>query len=402
MDTGSVQVLRVEVTPEGIDFDHPTAGADISEALAAITGSRSFRPPLIKERIAVELAGVPTAVANALRRAVKEEIRGRCLTFDAEGFDREGTTDPFMEDEFVRTRLRMIPLRPQISEAQVKGLRFALDAENDTDKVMTIYSGDLVSTGAALTEPIFNPTHELAFLQPGRTLRINDIRLAEGYGYMDAAFAVGVRAASRPLDLEEVPREMTHSQSGTSDGTSDGLGRPTPASAQSGYTASSLVANPRRHEVSVYFPAVPAGGRASVTVLVDTCGAIMERLRFIQKVLEDAQARSAAGAADSGGVTHRASNAYFLVTPDGPRTKGVLSVKNETDTIGNLLARSVFELMPDISYVGYTCIPHEKALKLTVAHPVAEPGEIGPIVIRAVRHAYGVFALIQRGIKATL
>ncbi|MEL0212056.1 MAG: hypothetical protein VW891_16005, partial [Novosphingobium sp.] len=59
----------------------------------------------------------------------------------------------------------------------------------------------------------------------------------------------------------------------------------------------------------------------------------------------------------------------------------------------------VYELMPDISYVGYTCVPHEQMMKLTVSHAVSEPGEIEPIVTRAVKHAYGIFSKIQQGVR---
>lgn len=394
MDTSNVQVRRVEITRQEIDLEHITAGAEIAAAIAEIMPSAARAAeafPLAKERLVVELDGVPSAVANALRRTLKDELRGRSITFDGGDLDREASTDPFMSDEdFVRTRIRMIPLRPLVSEALVKNLRFALDAENHSDNVMVVYSGDLdvVSDGAALSEPLFNPTHEIASLQPGRTLRIQNIRLVEGFGYQDAAFTVAVRAVARPLDLEELPREDTHSATGA-------------AAQQSGYAESSLIANPRRHEISAILPAVPAGGDATATVLIDACGSIMKRLRYIQGVLEGARTRAAALSGQGGvGSTHRAANAYFLVTPDGPRTKGVLGVRNETDTIGNLIARSVYELMPDIGYVGYTCVPHEKMMKLTVSHAVSEPGEIEPIVTRAVKHAYGIFSKIQQGVRA--
>jgi hypothetical protein len=58
--------------------------------------------------------------------------------------------------------------------------------------------------------------------------------------------------------------------------------------------------------------------------------------------------------------------------------------------------------MPEIGYVGYSCIPHEKYLKLTVAHAVSDPDELAPILVRAVRHAYSIFAQIQRDLKTKL
>ncbi len=385
MDTGSVQVRRVEVTREEIRYDHPTAGPEIAEALKALGELVPARLPLAKEKVVIELSGVPTAVANALRRAAKDEIRGCCLTFDPEGFDYKTSTDPFMDENFVRTRLRMIPLCPQIPGVVIKELRFGLDVANHTGRVMMIYSGDLHLSSpeaSAPAEPLFNPTHEIGFLQPGCTLHIHDIHLTEGYGTQDAAFIVAVRAVTRPLDLGELSLRDTHSFEGG-------------ASSQSGFVESSLTSNPRHHEVSMYIPAAPPGGRAALTVLVDACGEIMQRLRLIQKTLEAARL-------SGGGGTQRAAKAYFLVTSDASRVKGILGVRDETDTIGNLLARSIYELMPDIGYVSYTCIPHEKMMKLTVAHAVSEPEEINQIVARATRHAYGIFSQIQRGIRLSL
>ncbi len=48
-------------------------------------------------------------------------------------------------------------------------------------------------------------------------LHITDIRIVEGFGAQDAAFIVGVRAVSRPLDLAEAPREQTHTAGGSLD-----------------------------------------------------------------------------------------------------------------------------------------------------------------------------------------
>lgn len=383
MDTANVEVVRAEAVREEINYGNP----DIAEALATLAPtSAAFRLPLAKVRVTVEVKGVPAAAANALRRALAGEHRGRCLTFDRNGFRREETTDPFMaDDDFVRTRFRMIPLRPQIPAETVRDLRLALHAANTTDEVLTLYSGDLEVAAGSLPGAIFNPTHELAFLQPGRTLHIENIRIAEGFAHQDAAFASATRAGLKPLDIGEHPREATHSRGGS-------------AAEQSGFVQSSLVANPRHHRVTCYIPAAPENPAAALSVVVDACAGVMERLRYIQGVLDAALARSAA-AQSRVGLTHRGSNAYFLVTPGPDRTKGVLVVKNETATVGNLLARSVYELMPDVAFAAYTCAPHEKTMRLTVEHTVPDPADVGGIVLRAVKHAYAIFATIQRGVR---
>jgi DNA-directed RNA polymerase subunit L len=398
-ENDNVQVTLVEVRRREIDFDHPTAGKEIAEAFDALVHPqggrgpprprRPYRPPLAPEQVELRLAGVPTAVANGLRRALTDEIRGRCLTFDHADFDRKGTTERFMDFNFVRTRVRMVPLRPQIPEELVQGLRLALRAENPTDGVLTVYSGDLlVVAGGPLAAPLFNPTHELAFLQPGRTLRIENIRLAEGYGRHDAAFTVGHRAVTRPLDLEEAPRGATHTAAGE-------------ARELSGYAESSLTANPRQHLLQVDFAAVPPGGQASLMVVVDACAELQRRLHRVRVVVEGARAAAAAGGDEGEG--RRPADAYFLTTPsEGGRVKGVLGVRGETDTMGNLLARLVYELQPDVAFAHYTCTEHENMMKLVVVLAGGDGEDAGALVLRAVRRAQGIYGQIQRSVKAAL
>ena len=88
-----------------------------------------------------------------------------------------------------------------------------------------------------------------------------------------------------------------------------------------------------------------------------------------------------------------------MVTPDKEKTKGVLSVRDETYTIGSVVARYVFELEPGIAFVSAVVVPHEKMLRITVSHAVSDPGEIGEILIRAVKHSYAVFGKIQKGVR---
>ncbi len=372
-----VTVARVRVERLEVDVDHPTAGAEVRRALAAVAGAPGYRPPLAPERVTLEIAGVPAAVPNALRRAAKEEVLGRCLTFDP---GRLETTDPFMTDAgYVLTRVRMVPLRPQISEGIVKGLRLALDVSNATGAAMSVYAGDLTVVAGELDGPLFNPTHELAFLQPGRVLRISDIRIAEGYGSQDAAFAMGVRAVARPLDLPEAPRAEPHAEGG-GPRRPERLprerprGRPPPPRA--------LRRLPRR-------PPGGAGGPDGPR----------RRLRLPRRAPPLRPARPRGG---GGGASRPHANASYIVTPGEDRMEAVLSVRGENDTIGCLLARYVCELKPDISYAAYRCIPHEKEMRLVVAHPVPEPKDLEPIISAAVARALDVLGQIQRGIRAAL
>jgi DNA-directed RNA polymerase subunit L len=390
--SGVATVTAVTAVREEIDY----ANAEVAEALAALVPSsasgrgQAFRLPLAPTRLIVELRGVPTATANALRRVLAGEMRGCALTFDHSGLTRQRFTDPFMlDDSFVRTRLRMIPLRPGISAAAVRTLRWALEASNPSENVLTVFAGDLVLTeGARDLEgpPLFNPTHEIAFLQPGACLSIHGIRLQEGAAALDAAYAVTSRASLRPLDLAEHPRAATHAAGGA-------------AADESGFVESSFVADPRAHRVMATIPAAPGGRAPAIGVAVEACTVILDRLRTVQGVLEAAMARPAL---DGAGLAFRCRDSSVLITPGPAGIRGALSVKNETDTIGNLLARTIFEMVPDIGYVGYTCVPHERQMVLTVEHSVSTPHELlREVFLRATALASATFDRIRGGIRAS-
>ena len=168
------------------------------------------------------------------------------------------------------------------------------------------------------------------------------------------------------------------------------------ASAQSGYRESSLVANPRHHVVSVVVPAAPRNSAAVKAIAIDACVNIKSRLRYIQGVLKTAISTGSA----MEGRGYARSQAQFVVTAEENGAKAVLVVRNESSTIGNLLRRMLYELIPGIGYVGYTCTPHEREMRLTVVHSVGGE-DIGSIVLRAVKHAYTIFDTLQHKIKVT-
>lgn len=358
--------------------------AEVREAFRELFGEGLARKglPLHPVRVEVVIDKAPTAVANALRRALYGETQGRCLTFDDESFSQKEVTDPFMQDyDYVRTRLRHVHLRPQVSESLVKSLRFALRRKNETDRVLTLYSGDLTlekGGGPAPSAPLFNPTVELAFLQPGRSISISGIYIKEGFGSADSAFYNTCRATAIPLDLAELPRGDTHAFGG-------------PAAEQSGYAQSSLVANPRRHRVAATICAAPAQDyeTSARIILRDACTSVIQRLQFVVTVINGAKkdGEYVASAADK-----------FLVTQEAEGWKGVLSVQKETMTVARLIERAVYETTPQVAFVGATCIDHEQSMELQVRHAGADPEELKKILLNAVNYAREAFTNIRKGI----
>jgi DNA-directed RNA polymerase subunit L len=385
MDTASVSVTAVTVRRDEIDTSIPSIEAALRSLLPGLPADAKANLPLAQTYVSIDIAGVPTAVGNAIRRVLAGEGRGKCLTYAPRSLDRTKSTDPFMmqEDSFVLLRVRMMPLCPQSpTTTGLDKLRFSLQAENHASTMQTIYSGDLILTAGdpSLVRGLFNPTHELAFLQPGKTLHIHDIFIEEGYS-RDPAYSIAVRTALRPLDLEELPREMTHTEGGA-------------AAEQSGYVLSSLVATPRRHRVSYIVPAAPTDPRVALSVVLEACTILLERLRYVKGVMESALARTTS-AGIHGPTSQHGANAHYSVSSNSSSTEGTLSVKGETDTLGNMLCRAIYELMPDIGNVHYTAIPHENTMTLTVVHAVADASDVGEIIIRAVHHLCAVVTLIH-------
>jgi DNA-directed RNA polymerase subunit L len=343
-----VAVAAFKAERQRIALGHPTAGADLKKALEDLGHPRGL--PLSKVGLEFVLEGASTALANSVRRALAGELEGRCLTFDPEDYQ---TTDPFMGDyDFVRDRVRMIRLRPQVSEALLAELTFSLDVENPSAEVRMVHSGDLVPSQAYET-PLFNPTVELAFLQPGTSLKIRGIRFAAGWGSGDAAFAVAARAAAVPLDLAEVPRGETH-------------GKDSAARDLSGYRDSCLVANPRRHALRATLFAVPEAvdeTKAAALLLQRVSQSLWRRAERITRVLDAPLAEDR-----DGGLTRRVAGDFFRAEPrpDGGTVQGTLRLQKETYTIGRALTREVYDAFPDLPHVSGNCVPHNEYLEVSV------------------------------------
>ncbi len=352
--------------------------------------------PLSEHVIEFEIAGAPPSVPNALRRVLTDELRSSCLAI--QGFlNIDASTDPMMFDQFVRGRISMIRLRPQLPEAVIREVTFSLKYANRTQSPQIVTSGDLVvKTGRnALSGPIFNPTYELAVVQPGHTLEINEIYVEQGHGREHAAFNVGCRARSIALDVEEYPEEETH-------------GPRSPHRDASGYKVSTFAARPRRHLVDVVIPAAPDDPALLKMLPIDACQNVKNRLALVVSALErwvDIESRSKpatispttssvsrkAGEADS-----RGEIAFTQVELPGGLTEGVLQIRGETVTVGALIEESTTELEPGVDYVACDTPQYEGLIKLIVRHR----GDARELLIRATRQAIEWMDAVEQGLFA--
>lgn len=336
---------------------------------------RLERLPLAPANIKIELKGVPTAVVNALRRVVIDEMPGHALEMPPGGFNNELTTDPFMLPQFVGGRIACIRLRPQIPADIIAGLRLKLDVSNNGATPLDVYAGDFEVVEGAMPEPLFNPTTKLAFIQPGKRIVIDGVRISTGYGRDNGVYNVACRGAYSHLDLEQYSAAEMCEENGV-------------AADCSGYKESSLVANPRHHLLTATLPATTANLAESRAVFADACANIKERLRLIATTVER---RSEA---PSGGFAHRGVQ-YTAVALEAGLSEGILQVPGETHTIGELLCRTIYDVADDVANVAYTT-SHENRLRLSIRHTK----DVTHILMRAIHHAIATFDTIQRGVTA--
>jgi DNA-directed RNA polymerase subunit L len=360
----NISIKRHTVTAENAPFIRRDFGLD--------------RLPLATAKISLEIRGVSVAVINALRRTITNEMMGNILMIPNGGYKIKSrdpeepvdkiTTDRFMLQQFMNLNISSIRLKSQIPKDVIDNLRLSLNVVNDGVDVKHIYSGDLVATRGTLPHDLFNPTTPIAFIQPNTCIIIEDIYISSEFGRSinNALYNVTCCAAYTHLDIEQYTEKEQTEEGGI-------------AVEKSGYKQSCLVANPRHHLLTAVIPAIGENLTEGKIILVDACNVIREKLRFIHTTLEKSDM------ANQG-----------IVLKQITATEGTLAIIGESHTIGNVLAKTMFELYPDI-YVNFKVIDAENLLSFNIEHPATE---IREIILKTIEKAIVIFETIRAGIAA--
>ncbi len=125
--------------------------------------------PVDKKNISFEL-NASTAMANAIRRCANSEIDVLIMDFDPADFY---TDDPFIISNVVQKRINLIPVQ------QIAGSSFSLEVKNNTSEVMEVLSSEITS--------LCSPTFEVVHLNPGKYIRISNIKMKKGTAHKDGA-----------------------------------------------------------------------------------------------------------------------------------------------------------------------------------------------------------------------
>lgn len=343
---------------------------EIRAAAAALYPGAKNIFPLVEQQLSFELDGVSCAVSNAMQRTMTQEIRGLAFHVQEEdiGVGPIADYDPFMSPEFLQERIQNFPIRFGVRYSDVKDLTLRIEMQNVTHEVKSVYLGDFKTyvkdAPVELPLPLFNPTHKVADIQPGKCLKIHNVRVVESSGRIFTAASASVRGWQYPLDIPKRPKKETHV------GTQG-------AAQSSGYTQSAFTANPRKFRVGSTIVAALKGSQTAKTLPGDACSNILKRLRVVHGILERgvqaAETKSETPA--YGAEAPDADNNYWFVrrgaaedAEDLTRLIGVLHLRGETRTITELIRDELNRLVPDIGSIGAAELPDSDAIQLTIHH----------------------------------
>jgi DNA-directed RNA polymerase subunit L len=286
---------------------------------------------LTQERCTFTINGCSNAVSNAIRRTAACELKVAYLNCQYEDIE---TDDPFIIPEMIQKRLRMIPLLQSVNAASV----FSLAVTNTSIGTMDVKSRDLNSKAGKY----FDETYTILTLGAGRFLRINNVKVAYEYGYVQdygmcsVAFnAVSVCTDVKPINMYEPDPNQVRSQ----------------------------ISDPRVWNISFN-----TNGTMPARAIVKTsCEEIINRLKTVLSLL------------------------YTIVNNENKYT---LIIHGDSDTIGNLLVKTIDELYPDVEAATYSVPAIERSVSIKITYG----DDINTLYKNVVNHLVGIFEKISESI----
>lgn len=327
--------------------------------------------PLSTCTVKLELKNVHTAVVNAIRRVLIDEMPGPALFVHPNGFNKEETTDVYMLPQFVNANISAIRIRRIIAPEIITNLRLCLDVSNKTAAPLAVYSGDLtVESGRMPPYTILNPTTKIAMVAPGKRLVINNIQIMVGG---NGAFNNMVcRASYKHLDIEEYSDEDIRSVGGA-------------AANLSGYKIPSTISTPKHHLLTTLIPGIGDDTAEAKTILIDACINIRNRLLKILSYMENPEKQSS-----------RTDIQLINVTSDNGINECIMHIVEETYTIGELLKRHIYEREPNINHISYTIDDNNKILIMTIK----TRSDVMNLIIQGITDVIKIFEKIKRDISS--
>ena len=271
---------------------------------------------LTPKHIRFQVSGVSNAISNAIRRTVCTELLVSALHVEYADIK---TTDMFHIPEMIMKRISMIP----VDQKCPLDATFALNVVNTTPMLIDVKSSQIriVSAGKGtpqrpkLTSAPINETFTLFTLEPGQSIKIDNIGIHQDYGYQPGYGAYVVACNAVSIALDQKPKDMY------------GVDDPKAISVS--------MSDPRKWEIAF----TTNGTLPPKEIVVAACNNIINRVQLVSDMLSDIRS---------------SGNEYILV------------IEGESDTIGNLFMKSICELFPDIIAVIYKAPSHDRTCTIRI------------------------------------
>lgn len=194
------QHLLEDVTLTDYAYEFPQTGALSDPALQAEV--LAMLSPNKDQKISFYLSQTHRTFANAIRRTVTNECRAVALQLELEDIV---TDEKFILVYQLAIRVGLIPIQQDLEP----GTTFTLEVKNpDTNTgKLYVYSGDLKfessPSGKKITDA-FDKTFRLAWLRPGKSLKMVKVVVVRGCGYENAKFSLTNSFAFMSTDHTDV------------------------------------------------------------------------------------------------------------------------------------------------------------------------------------------------------
>lgn len=292
---------------------------------------------LFPEHISFRLSPVSNAISNAIRRTVECELPTLAMYTE---YDDTKTNNEFIIPEMVHKRLRMIPIDQKTSPDAI----FSLYAINDTPTVRDVKVSEMKIVSGGSSRPIkklpFNETYTLCTLEPGKSIKISNIKVQKTFGFVagDGMSVMAVHATSLAVDQKPI---------NVMDQSSDGI--------------PSRVANPQVWDVAFS----TNGTMPAAEIVIMACNNLIERIQSLRDML-------------------------YLITNNGDYYEFIID--GESDTIGNLLVRTICDMFPDVDCVTYKTSIFSRSVTIRIRY---DDVDIHSVFTGVIHHLSDVFTQIK-------
>lgn len=154
--------------------------SDDKELEELIKKNKNMIPHMIHEELRFNVQDVPYCLINAFRRCAIDELMIKHMYFILNSIK---TNDPYILQDLIKDRIEMIPVLQSINIMT----SFKLNISNTTDKVISIYSNELVASDKKI---YFNQTFKICDLNPNSYIKIDNIKIRKSSGEQDGKFSL--------------------------------------------------------------------------------------------------------------------------------------------------------------------------------------------------------------------